>query len=264
MIENIIIKALNAEVKISTRETQRDMIKVLQESKYCVVYPQGIDCDDGSIHYNKVAIVFSNDKPEYIQRGFIDAIDKFSYNDNVYWCSWGTIAPHILGTVWIETSKFDPVVIEPCPFETLDKYPVLGLAPNTHFHDAVTDFMGISDNYEVDSVLEKYLETLAPEELRFEIIYSDLDDRGYTVSGRQSTIIRYQNEVIGYAELSGRELLYCKYSTQTIDKFHAAVKDIIDKCGIYDSMYHNGVKLISTEDADTFFGIPGLTPKKFE
>lgn len=265
-LDELIILGFEKELEKSSRRDKRDFNKCIAETKWLVAYPTSTTSfDDGMIMcYDRVAFVFSNEEPVFVNRGYTDALEKFAHDlDFTYWCTWKEIAVHMNGTIWIPTSKLKLAYIEPVSFEYLDTLPCLNYDTNENLHQAVTDYLGLSEDYEVDAILEKYLNSLPKNELRLEIVFEDVDQRNWYEYGTRTVVIYYMNEIIGYAQFSGRELLAKKFYTKDIKKYQAAMKDIVDKSGVYDKMVFNGVTVVSTEDADLFVGVPGYTPTKF-
>lgn len=265
-LAELIIRAFENELTMSSRRDRRDFNKGLEEAKWLIAYPSASDTTLCSREwaYDRISFAFSNDTPEFIYRGSIDAIEQFAYDDDLrYWCTWKEIAVHMSGTIWIETSRFKPAYIEPVSFEHLETLPCLNYDENEKIHQAVTDYLGVSEDFEVDAILEKYLNSLPKDELRIEIVFDDVEQRNYYEFGTRTVVIYYKNEVIAYASFCGRELLSKKFFTKDIKKYQAAMKDIVDKSGVYDKMVFNGVTVVSTEDADLFVGVPGITPTQF-
>lgn len=264
-LDEMIIRALELELEHHTRDERRGFNKALAEAKWLVAYPISSNTTPlpSEWVFDRITFVFSNNTPTFRPRGFIDGISEFSICDDTYWASWKEIAVHMSGTIWIETSKITPSHIEPIPFKHLDTLPVLGYHAVTEFHEAITSYMGVGEDYELDAVLEKYLESLKPEELSLPIVFDDVEQRNWYEYGKRTVRIEYFNEIIGYAEFSGRELLGKKFFTTDIKKYQAALKDIVDKSGVYDKMAFNGVTVITDEDADAYVGVPDITPLKF-
>lgn len=265
-LDEQIVRAIKAEIAMFSRRDKRDFNKGLEEAKWLIAYPTSSNTTPYSSEwvYDRISFAFSNSTPEFIHRGSIDAISQFAYDDDLrYWCTWKEISVHMSGTIWIETSRIKQAYIEPVSFEYLETLPCMNYEDNDKLHQAVTDYLGISEDYEVDAILEKYLNDLTKDELRLEIVFDDVEQRNYYEYGNRTVVIYYMNEVIAYASFSGRELLAKKFFTKDIKKYQAAMKDIVDKSGVYDKMVFNGVTVVSTEDADLFVGVPGFTPEQF-
>lgn len=270
-LDDLIIRAISIDLDASTRDDKRIFNKNLKDSKWIVIYPMAED-ETVELHdriYNKVTMFFSNEEPTFIPRGYTESsgvLDKLSstFDDLFYWASWKEISMHMNGTIWIETKRIKPGVIEPAPFSELVKSPVLGYDSNVNLHQAVTSYMNVCEDLEVDRILEQYLESLPPEVLRLDIIYNDTEKDTNYLYGSRTSIIYYNNEVIGYIHSSGRELLFKKFVTTDINKYRAAMKDIVDKSGISDKMGYYNVEVVNTEeDADIYLSIPVHTPSRF-
>lgn len=265
-LDEMIVRAFEKELEKSSRRDKRDFNQSIKDTKWLVAYPICSTNFDGEMAmcYDRVAFVFSNKEPEFVNRGYIDGIEKYAHDpDFTYWCTWKEIAVHMNGTIWIETSRLKPACIEPVLFDHLKTLPCLNYVANENLHHAVTDYLGISEDYEVDEILEKYLNSLPKDVLRLESVFEDIDHRNWYEYGERTVVVYYMNEVIAYAKFSGRELLDKKFFTTDIQKYQKAMKDIVDKSGVYDKMVFNGVTVVSTEDADLFVGVPGYTPTKF-
>lgn len=263
-LDDAIVELLQRDLNsITNRNDKRDFNKGLSEAKWLVVYPSTSNTTPyvSEWVYDRVEMVFSNNSPEFVTRGYIDGISQFSFNyDLTYWTTWKEISAHMTGTIWIETSRIKQTHIEPVPFTHLDTIPVLGYHDVTALHQAVTSYMGVGEDYELDEILENYLQTLKPEELSLPIVFEDVSQRNHYEFGKRTVRIEYYNEIIGYAEFSGRELLSNKFFTTDIKKYQAALQDIVDKSGVYDKMAFHGVTVVTDEDADMYVGVPNITP----
>lgn len=265
-LDELIILALQKELENSSRRDKRDFNQGLSSAKWLVAYPSAEYTTDTpfDLVYTSVNMVFSNKEPKFIPRGYIDGLESVSYSDDLeFWTTWKEIAVHMNGTVWIETSRIKPSHIEPIPFKHLDTHPVLGYHDVTEFHQAITSYMGVGEDYELDAILDKYLESLKPEELSLPIVFDDVEQRKHYYYGKRTVRIEYYNEIIGYAEFSGRELLDKKFFTTDIKKYQESMQKIVVKSGVYDKMAFNGVTVVDDVDADIHVGVPGITPLKF-
>lgn len=266
-LNEMIIKGFEKETLSFSRSDKREFNKCLDNSKWMIAFPipeNGVNTD--WIH-GRIVFVFSDHEPEFVPRGVDhgECLEKFANDcDMVYECQWKEIAIHMEGSIWISTDSIKRLYIEPVPFSELDKLPCLGYEENVNIHQAVTDYLGCGEDYNVDELLENYLKSLPLHVLRLEIVFDDVEQRNWYEYGERTVVIYYNNELVGYASFAGRELIYRKFFTTDIKKFQNCMKDIVDKSGVHDIMIHSGVTVVSTEDADLYVGVPGYTKMRYK
>lgn len=257
-----IIKGMKTELAGLSRADKRDFNNALASTKWFIAYPM---CSAPNGDFDQIYFIFSNNTPQERLRDHPCGIDEFGYDcDLSYTSNWKEIAVHMPGAIWISTKLIPEALIEPAPFSKLLEAECIEIADNVLMHQAITSFLGCGEDYDVDAVLDEFLPTV--QELRLEVVYRDLEPN-YSWApqyGVKTIVIYYKDEVIGFLSMSGRELLSHSYFTQDIKKYQAALKDLVDRSGVYDKMVFDGVTVVSDEDADIFLAVPGITPKRYD
>lgn len=261
MIPEILIKRFQLDVKRTADRSEARILKsLLEKSKRVIFYP----LPNKNNIFDTVLVVFSDKIPVYLERGEYDPDDFLKYtiddDDAILFAEWGDIAPHMDGTIWIDSSIIEPPVLEPCGFDVLDNLPVLEDLPNSYLRDAVHEYMNARTNKTMIEV-EKYIDSLPLEVLRISCVYSDIDTNSVFVRGVKTAIIYYKNEIICYASITGHELSNVTYKVRDMKKFQCAMQDIVDNMNLCDKIVIEGVTvMVEGEDVDNYLAIPGFSP----
>ena len=169
--------------------------------------------------------------------------------------------------VFISTSTFPELDIEPAPFSYAENLPVLKADNTNGFMVAVLEFINREDvTNECEEMLEDVVKRLIESnDLALDVIFEDLQYNPNNVPiGKVTTRVTYMSNVLGYIYTSGYSLHKSETYVYDLAKWNDLMQFVVDNSGVRD-IINSTVKVINpTDDCDIYFAVPKYTEKVFK
>lgn len=160
--------------------------------------------------------------------------------------------------LFIESSKIEPVYLEPVPFSTVDKFPKVGESPDGLMEYLVLDYMECDRiTSEVEELITSAINVLMTKSLEVYDIYQDIYVTSKCIpSGECTSVIKFNAEILGFVRCKGYDLYNREIYVFDKTKWNDLMQLIVDNSGVRD-IIHSSVHVIDvTKDCDVYFKIP--------